>query len=198
MKHPVGNLDQVRWERLWWDLAAQADQLERDDFDAEVADRARREHADVSLLDRVRASLGQRLTCQLADGTSVRGVLVGYGADWLALDAAPATPGESAALVPMAALRAVVGLASAAVPDQAVGAVTRRRDLRMVLAGLGQARTPVRIRRSGAADLRGEIVRVGSDYLDLRSEDGTTWSLPLAGCLAVTPPVTPPITPPIT
>ncbi len=187
MSHPVGNLIPMRWDRLWWDLAAQADQLERDDFDAEVADRTRREQAAVALLDRVRGSMGRLLACQLADGSLLRGVVVGYGADWLALEGQARSGGESAALVPVAAVRGVVGLASAAVPDQAVGAVTARRDLRMVLAGLGEARVPVRVRRAGLENLQGVLVRVGSDYLDLQTADGATWSLPLAACLAFTP-----------
>jgi hypothetical protein len=176
--------EQLRWERLWGDLASQSEQLERDELSGEVADRAQREHATVGFGDRVRASLGCTLACQVRGGRTVRGVLVGAGPDWLALRADG--PGSAPThLVSLAAVVGVSGLARTAVPVGATGLVERRLDVRHVLRRVGEAGIEVGLARTSGPDLRGTVVRVGQDYVDLATEGGATWSVPLGAVACV-------------
>lgn len=188
----VGNLwtvrwEHQRWERLWDDLASQAEQLERDELSGEVADRAQREHATVGLRERVRASLGRTLACQVPGGRIVRGMLVGAGPDWLALRA-DGPGGAPTHLVRLGAVVGVSGLARAAVPAGATGLVERHLDLRHVLRRLCEAGIEVGLARASAPDLRGTVVRVGQDYVDLATEGGATWSVPVGAvdCVLLT------------
>ena len=170
--------ENLRWERLWGDLASQAEQLERDELSGEVADRAQREHATVRLGERVRASLGCSLACQVSGGRTVRGVALAAGPDWLALRAdGPGTAPTH--LVRLAAVVGVSGLAGAAVPAEATGLVERRLDVRHVLRRLAEAGVELGLARTSGPDLRGALVRVGQDYVDLATEGGTTWSVPV-------------------
>jgi hypothetical protein len=166
----------MRWERLWADLDAQADQWERDEIAAEAADRALVEHGRITLLDRLRATAGAEVVCQLRGGGVVRGRVVGYGADWLALASQGDLPSD---LLPVGALSAICGVAAAAVPVDATGLVQRRTDLRALLRAVSAAGLEVVLARPAGPDIRGVVRRVGRDYLDVRTDGGTVWSVPL-------------------
>lgn len=175
----------MRWDRLWADLAAQAEALDRDDLHAEVADGVRREQATVALMDRVRASAGGTVRCETAGGYRWRGEITAHGVDWFEV-AATGESGPADVLVPTLAVRAFVGLARAAVPVEAMSLVSRRVDLRMVLRRVSVRRVPVRLLRIEADPLVGRVGAVGSDYLDLRDPGGAQWSVPLSAVAAVT------------
>lgn len=51
----------MRWQDLFADLEGQAGALEWAEIDAEVADRTRGEIAQVTLLNRIRAQVGQHI-----------------------------------------------------------------------------------------------------------------------------------------
>ncbi len=154
------------------DVAAQAEQLDRDDDLRSAADRARVEHSTVGVLDRLRGHAGADVVVVTMGGTTVRGRPRAAGPDWLALEVE-----GGVSVLPAHALAAVRGLGLRAVPAEAMGAVDRRKDLRYLLRLLGSEGVEVVVRAAGR-DVRGRVTRVGSDYLDVATDD-ETWSVRL-------------------
>jgi hypothetical protein len=152
----------MRWEQLFEDLESQLEQLSLAERDAEIADRTRAELAKVSLLDRLRASLGRTVTCSLSDGGVVRGRLNRVGADFVLLGQAH---GET--VVPLTALVLLEGLGDGAVSADVAGRVVSRLGLRAVLRSLARDRSAVRLRVGSDRGLVGTVQRVGSDFLQL-------------------------------
>lgn len=176
----------MRWERLWADLEAQAAALDRDEFDAEVADRAVREQATVTLMDRVRGSAGRLLRCQVQGGRWWAGRLVNHGVDWLAL-AREDPPGVQTVLLPAAAVTTVGGLGPTALPQAALGHVASRVDLRLVLRRLVAADADVCLERSTPGQsVGGRLLVVGRDYVEVASGDMGRLAVPIAAVTAVT------------
>lgn len=174
----------MRWEWLFSDLEAQADALERDELEVEVADRALIEQGSVVLMDRLRASVGLHLRCTVIGGQRWQGPLLGYGLDWLSL-ARSDLDGQASVLLPVAALTAVSGLDRRAVPLDAVGLVSRRVTIAMALRRLMDNEEFVGVHLHSAPAVAGRIVLVGRDYLDIVDEDAVIWSVPLAAVVAV-------------
>ncbi|TQS42893.1 hypothetical protein [Cryptosporangium phraense] len=178
-----------RWEDLFADAEAQFEALRRDEMASEAADRTRREFALVSLVDRLRGSVGSELEVWLPDA-SLTGVLARVGPDWMALSAG----GAREVVIPLAAVVAVEGLSPATAADP-VGPVEARMDLRFVLRRLARDRTPVRLALPGGKSLSGTIDRVGRDFLELAEHSETeprraravraVRSVPLAALMAV-------------
>jgi len=155
----------VRWDKLFSDLDSQVEAWERDQLEAEVADRVAIEQASVLLMDRVRGSVGRALRCEVAGGQLWQGVLLGHGPDWLLLgrDADERSP----LLLPAGGLTGVVGLAERVRPLDTLSLVGRRATLAMALRRLAGAEQPVRLYRADAAPLSGRIAVVGRDYVEV-------------------------------
>lgn len=156
----------MRWERLFDDLAAQADALDRADLDAEVAERSRMEFGRVHLHDRLRAAVGWelRLTCRGA-GT-VSGRLGRVGGGWLLVH----EPLNREVLVATAAVTSVTGLPLHSAPIERNAARARIEtglDLRHALRAVGRDRSGTRLTLVDATVLAGTIDRVGADYVEL-------------------------------
>lgn len=152
----------MRWRRLFDDLEAQVDAALEAELESEVAERSRREAAQVRLRDRLAAAVGATVTVHLPGAGQVQGVLADCGVDWLLLE----EPGGGEVLVPLAALLGIAGVGStAAVPDES--AVGRRLDLRWALRGLARDRAAVRLVVVDGSVLPGTIDRVGADHVDL-------------------------------
>jgi len=175
----------MRWEKLWADLVAQADAWDREDFDAEVDDRERVEAATITLMDRLRACSGRRLQVQVRGGRRWDGILVAHGSDWVALEGAPDS-GAWQVVIPEAAVLAVRGLSDRAVPAAALGPVAGRVSLAMVVRRAAQAAQQVCLHLDDGAVLRGDVGRVGRDYLDLVDDTGATWSVAADAIVGVT------------
>jgi hypothetical protein len=172
----------VRWEKLWSDLESQVDAWERDDLEAEVADRVAIERASVLVMDRVRGSVGRPLRCEVAGGGRWQGVLLGYGVDWLLLG--DDDGGRSSVLVPAGGLTGVVGLAERVLPLDTLSLVARRATLTMALRRLAGAAEPLRLHRGHSRPLSGRISVVGSDYVEVVDHD-TAWVVPTTALVAV-------------
>lgn len=156
----------VRWEELFADLEAQLLASARLEQQAEVADRTRRERAEVTWLDRAARSVERPLACWTAAGV-VRGELLDLGLDWLLVQ----EQGRRAALVPTTAVISVVGLAARSDDDRGGG---RRFGLGYALRAIARDRAPVAVHDLGGGVATGTIDRVGADHLDLAEHPSDT------------------------
>jgi hypothetical protein len=151
----------MRWERLFEDLEAEAEGLDRAVLDADVADRLRTEWSLLRIPDRLRAHLGGALTCHLTSGDPVRGIVREVGVDWVLLDGGPGRD----LLVALHGVAGLTGLPAASAPlPPGAGRGLR---LPVVLRGLARDRAHVRVQLLGGAEVSGTVDRVGADHLDL-------------------------------
>lgn len=149
----------MRWQDLFADLEAQLIAEQRRELSAEVADRTRRERAEVTVLDRAARSVGELVTVVTAAGR-VRGTLEDLGKDWLLLQ----EQGRHAALLPMSAVTAIVGLSVRSDDDRGLG---RRFGLGVALRAIARDRAAVAIHDIAGGLATGTIDAVGADHLDL-------------------------------
>lgn len=156
----------MRWQELFADLEAQLLAEQRRELQAEVADRTRCEQAEVTVLDRVARSLGDVVTVVTGAG-AVRGVLEDVGKDWLLVQ----EEGRHAALLPMTAVTALVGLANRSDDDRGMG---RRFGVGVALRAIARDRAPVAIHDVSGGLATGTIDKVGADHLDLAEHPADT------------------------
>ncbi|WP_456818088.1 hypothetical protein [Cellulomonas sp. URHB0016] len=169
----------MRWETLFADMEAQLDAAGAAEREMRVAELTRAERATVALVDRVRASRGQRVRLLVRTGETIEGELVDCAAEWLLVAASPLQQ----VLVPYAAVAAAGGLSGHGAPPP--GAVERRIGLGHALRALARDRITVRAGLHGG-ELVGRIERVGSDHLELsatQERSGRLWTVPF-GALA--------------
>lgn len=154
----------LRWDALFADLEAQLAEAERRSFEAEVADRTRRERALIGLRDRLRQAAAQRyrVAVTVAGRRTVEGTVLDAGPDWLLLD--DRDGGE--VLVPLAAVVWLRGLGARVGADPAPE-VARRLTLSFALRGIAQDRAPVTVTLADGSLVTGTIDRVGADFVDL-------------------------------
>ncbi|MCI2237898.1 hypothetical protein MO973_30880 [Paenibacillus sp. TRM 82003] len=172
----------MRWDDLFEDLDARLAHVRRLEQEAEVADRRVADLAAVDLLGRLLAGDGE-LSVQLPDGGWVSGRVRAAGPGWLLLVTGP--PLRRQVLVPTAAVCALRGLSPRSVQP---GAVVARRTLGMALRALSAARVEVLV-RTRAADVRGRLVRVGADHVDVvvpGQDPQAVVTVPFASVLNVT------------
>lgn len=131
---------------------------------AEVAELALSQYAEVRLADRLRASVGREVSAELAGGGRVDGVVEDIGVDWVSLLA-----GASRCLVVTDGVVTMRGLAGHAAPQAVTGALGRR-SLATMLRGYVVDRSPVVVTTWEGAVLRGRVLRVGADFLELAPE----------------------------
>jgi hypothetical protein len=151
------------------DLEQQADGLALERRDAEVAELARAEYAQVDLIARLHASVGDQVVIGLPgvrqDGREPRleGRLRRVGAGWCLLD-----DGRSEWLLRVAALVVLEGLAvrGAALEGRPL---TARLGLGSALRRVAETRAEAVVHLCDGRLLVGTLARVGADFLDLRS-----------------------------
>lgn len=178
----------MRWERLFADLEAQLEAARAAELTAEVADLARAERATVRLVERLRASTGAPITLRLVGGDVVVGTLLEPAEQWVLV-----ADGPRRALVPLAAVTQVAGLATTATPAGDVH-VARRLTLGHALRALARDRVVVRV-ATESGEVAGRLDRVGADHVDVTSVgDGPGgrphptargWTVPLAAIRVV-------------
>ena len=125
----------MRWDQLFADLEAQLEAEEARDLMLEVADRIRRERAQVALPERLLAHRCAPVTVSLRGGLVVGGDVQDVGLDWLLVQESVGRP----ALVPLAAVLAVSGL-TAAVSSGADARMARRFGFGYALRGVSRDR----------------------------------------------------------
>lgn len=171
----------MRWDELFAALEAEADDLDRRNRDADIADRTRMAQAQRSWLTRCGST---RLTVRVQGAGVVRGVPDRVTPEWLLLR----TGGATDWVVSTAAVLSVGGLAEASTP-------LRTPDERMTWTHawrvLSRDRSEVGVVSRDGTTVRGVPVVVGRDYVELRGydegrpADRTTDVLPYAAIAAV-------------
>lgn len=154
----------VRWEALFADLEGAMAAARARDLQDEVAELTRAERAQVRLADRLRAARATALRLLLRDGQAVDGVVVDAAPQWVLV----APDGVRRALVPTAAVTAVVGLGAWVAPE--AGDVERRLSLGHALRAVARDRTLVRVDAAGVS-VSGRLDRVGADHVDVLPAD---------------------------
>ena len=149
----------MRWNRLFDDLEAQLELEQSRELDAEVADRTRRERAQLDLQSRLLANRGATVGARVRSGV-LTGVVADVGPDWLLLELRPEWP----VLVSLAALRSVTGLAPGAVTPTTVA---RRFALGAALRAVSRDRATVALTDVDARVTVGTIDVVGADHLEI-------------------------------
>jgi hypothetical protein len=148
---------------LFADLEGQAAAWSTAERAAEVEERARIEFGGITLADRLRAALGQRLHLNLAGGLALSGILVRGGDGWALLNESSGRE----ALVMVGAVRTVSGVGRYAVAASAVDPVSGRIGIRAVLRATARDRSAVRVHLTDGSVLDGTVDRVGADFLEL-------------------------------
>ena len=153
----------MRWEALFADLQGQWEAEQRAEDDARIADLAELEMGRTLLADRIRARSAATVSLRLTDGSELVGVVLDAAATWVLVRC-----GERRCLVPLDAVAAAWPLGPVA---PGPGTVEGRLGVAHVLRAIAREGATVRLRAAGA-HLRGRIVRVGSDHLDVRPDPG--------------------------
>jgi hypothetical protein len=168
----------MAWQAIAVEMSALFDAAERQDFDAEVADRAEAEGARIRLVDRIAAAPAE-IGLQ-AGGQWLRGTVAEVGADFLVLEEAART-----VLVPLAGVDAVTDLPPGAREPGSEGEVAARYRLGAALRAVGRHGGEVRV-VTRSAPVIGTISGVGADHLRVqRGGGGPEVVLPFAGVYQV-------------
>jgi hypothetical protein len=168
----------VQWQLLFDDLESQFAAAQAEQARAVRSDLVRAERATVRLADRLRASVGLPLRVQVGDLAAERdavvdGDLVDAGEGWLLV----ADLRFRQTLVPLAAVKAVAGLAPHVAPPE--GPMRRGLGLTHALRALARDRVEVQV-CTAERTLVGRIDHVGADHMDVRPAVGPSWTVPFA------------------
>ena len=157
----------MSWQALLADLEDEFEGAASVALAAEVADRTRREAAQLRLADRLRPAIGSPVRISVMDVGPVSGRLDAVGPDWLLVT----EPSGREALVPSARVAAVRGLSGRSAHPGSEGVVGSRRTLGHALRRLARDRVPVTVVLAGADRLRGTLDRVGRDFVEVTELD---------------------------
>jgi len=153
----------VRWDDVFAELAADAEELDRRERDAEIADRTRAELATITLADRFRAAQGRQVSVRVQG----LGVLVGQvqrvTPHWLLLSSSGATEW----LVAWSGVAGASGL-----PRQAVARTAGRVESALGWPAtwrvLARDRATVHVVRHDGSSITGVAQRVGADFVEIQ------------------------------
>jgi hypothetical protein len=130
----------MRWEELFRDLEAEWEAAVSTDQLVEVADRTRTELARITLMDRLRGSLGRSVRLHTVTG-EMAGELRRVASDCVLVR------GRVELLVPIAAVLGAEGLTDGSVPASLVGEVDRRLGMASLLRAVARDRAAVTVQR---------------------------------------------------
>jgi hypothetical protein len=179
----------MRWRRLFEDLESQAAALDDAALRSEVAERTRAELAGVSLGRRLHAALGRTIELRLLGDVVVRGLLTGWGPDWLLVET-----GDEV-MVPTPSVVAVGRIGAEASAATGIGLVESRTPMTAALRVVARDRSVVALRLVDGSQIIGTPDRVGADWIDIAAHDvgdapraGAVhgrWTVPLAALATV-------------
>lgn len=148
------------------DVEQQAEGLALTDRDAEVAELARAEYAEVELGSRLHATVGHRMQVVASGVGPISGVLARTGRGWLLV-----TSGAQEWVVRTAAVTSYRGLSARVLPAHA-RPLTSALGLASALRSVAAAREDLVLHRCDGSVLRGVLERVGADFAEVRASDG--------------------------
>jgi hypothetical protein len=176
----------ARWDELFADLEGQLDAEAAAALDAEVAALQAAAWGRTAWLERLRAAAAATVRLRLVDGSLVAGVVDRVGPDWVLLS------GDDDVLLPSAAVVELTDLPPRGAAEPS--AVLARLGLAHALRSLAAGGEPVLLSRLVGPPLRGLVVRVGRDHLDVAPEDADAGAaaaavvtVPFAALVAVRP-----------
>ncbi len=152
----------MRWEGLFADLEAQAEALNRAERAAEIEDRTRSEFGRLTVVDRLRGSLGSEVRLWCRGNAILQGGLRRVHPEWLLL----AQPHGRESLVAAGSVLSVSGLGRAALAPDRDAVVDARLGLRFALRRIARDRSGVRMQLTEGV-LAGTVDRVGADFVEL-------------------------------
>jgi hypothetical protein len=152
--------------------------------DAAVAELGRAEYAEVELLSRLHASIGQPVQLQVQGLGMVRGRLDRVGVGWCMLTGEPRADLET--VVRIAALMSVRGLSPRAVPESVRGPLARL-GFGSVLRRLAEEPEAVILVLLDGEARRGPLRRVGADFVEVTGTEGGVELVPFSAVAAVRP-----------
>ncbi len=175
----------MSWERalleLFDDLEQQAEGLALANRDADVAELARAEYAEVDLESRLHASLDQDVELQVRGAGALRGRLARVGTGWCLLATTGAPGGETVVLT--GTVLGARGLAAGARPEPLRG-VASQLGIGSVLRRLAEHGSRVTVVRGDGERRSGVLARVGADFLEL-ADEGRLELVPFGALVAV-------------
>ena len=179
----------MTWEKallaLFDDLEQQAEGLALSARDAEVAEHVRAEYASVDLESRIHGSVGCSAILRLRGGSVVTGTVARAGAGWCLVRAGDGSQDNATEwVVVLAALVAAAGLGPRAVGPAGRG-VAARLGVGSVLRRLAEARDVVVLLLVEGDPVRGQVGRVGADFVELVRGGGELEVVPLAAVAAL-------------
>lgn len=180
----------MRWDGLFADLEAQAEALGQAERAAEIEDRTRSEVARLTVVDRLRGSVGSEVRLLGLGNVILQGELRRVHSEWVLL----AQPHGRESIVRVGAILAVAGLDRAALTAAGGSVVDARLGLSFALRRIARDRSGVRVHLVDGV-LAGTVDRVGADFLELavhpqgearrRSAVFEVSLLPLSGVVAL-------------
>jgi hypothetical protein len=178
----------VSWEKrvldLFDDLEQQAEGLALAERDAAVTELGRAEYAEVELLSRLHASVGQPVQLHVQGLGKVRGRLERVGAGWCMLAGEPRADVQT--VVRIAAVMSARGLSPRAVPDSVRGPLARL-GFGSVLRRLAEDPEAVVLVLVDGETRRGVPRRVGADFVEVTGAEGGVELVPFSAVAAVRP-----------
>jgi hypothetical protein len=176
----------MRWEErlldVFDDLEQQAEGLALAERDAEVAELSRAEYAHVDFASRLHASTGHEVTLVVAGMGHIEARIIRVGLDWMLAD-----DGQHEWILRTAALAHVRGLSELAVGEQN-RSVSARVGVGSALRAVAESRAAVVLHRLDGGLVRGQLRRVGADFVELWvSEHAEAWTPGQEGHVEVVP-----------
>ena len=176
----------MRWEEmlldLFDDLEQQAEGLALAERDAEVAELSRAEYAHVDFASRLHASTGHQVVLVVAGIGHIEARIVRVGVDWLLAD-----DGRHEWILRTPALAHARGLSEQAVGEQN-RALPARVGVGSALRSVADTKAAVVLHRLDGASVRGQLRRVGADFVELWvSEHAEAWRPGPEGHVEVVP-----------
>ena len=153
----------VRWDELFRDLEAQLDVADAVELAAEVADRSRREAAELTLVDRLLPTVGHPVRLHVQGPGHVAGRLEHLSVDSLLVREASARE----ALVPLSAVLTVQGVTPWSVGPASQRQVFQRLRLPSAVRGLARDRSCVQVVLRDGTAFTGTVDRVGREFFEL-------------------------------
>jgi hypothetical protein len=153
----------MRWDVLFADLEAQAEELDRLERATEVSERTRIEVGALGLLERLRPAAGSVLRMRCRGDLAVTGSLRRVATEWALLD----TGTGREIVLALGKVVSVAGLSRlSAVPDPE-SAVESRLGIRHALRAIAADRSVCHVWLEDATSVFGTVDRVGKDFIEV-------------------------------